>query len=189
MLISLLTNNEIINRASGSRPIISSTDDDSGLFNAGKISPDIQEQLTLLNNIAYKLTIDTQILIQPDLLEGLEEQVITPYLIKYATKIQNKEYPAVKSLILKDIKDDIQKLLGTTGAIIQANSIKVNGNKMSICSISGVCTIVILSGAALARASGYFGGNKTKKQKNKKFYRKFYRKSYKKTYKKTYKKY
>jgi hypothetical protein len=112
--ISALSNEEIINRASGTiRPTITAQQDDSGLYNA---SPDIAEdkkaQVIALNNIAYKLAIDPEILLYPTRLGNIEEHVaILPYLSYYKARIQRGELNSAKNSILRDIKREINQLL------------------------------------------------------------------------------
>jgi len=112
--ISALSNEEIINRASGTiRPTITAQQDDSGLYNA---SPDIAEdkkaQVIALNNIAYKLAIDPQILLHPTRLGNYDEQVVIyRYLRYYREQIQRGELNSVKNSILRDIKREINQLL------------------------------------------------------------------------------
>jgi hypothetical protein len=57
--ISMINNETIINRAGErERRVVTPTEDDSGIYNAGKINPSIQNRLILCNDLLYRIQLD-----------------------------------------------------------------------------------------------------------------------------------
>jgi hypothetical protein len=128
--ISTINNETIINRAGErERRVVTPIEDDSGIYNAGKIDPSIQDRLILCNDLLYRIQLNYVIILND------------PYILK-STSLTNK----FNALLASGANNENRMIQELTNERIQILQEIVSGKNCIQECINGVCNCLGWSG-------------------------------------------